>query len=63
MKLEQAFPCEVCEPKHLVCEVVCDYLSISIDNPDDESFPTISIGRSQVKNLIEYLNKVHEHLS
>ncbi len=61
--MDQAFPCEISEPVHLSCEVNCEYLSLSIDDPDEEVLPSVSLGLSQVRNLIEYLQKVQKYLS
>jgi hypothetical protein len=61
--MDQAFPCEIAAPVHLVCEVTCEYLSLTIDDPEEDTLPSVSISRSQVLNLIEYLQKVQKYLS
>jgi len=47
----------------LSLEIEGNFLQIAIEDPDEEESPYVSIGLSQVVNLIEYLLKSRRLLS
>ena len=61
MSLKQAFECEE-GTSFLSCEIENDLLTIAIEDSDEDESPYVSIGLSQVANLIEYLLRVRRCL-
>jgi hypothetical protein len=60
-RLSQAFECEKNDDAYLTCKVDAEnYLEIGVE--DSEEIITVSIGYSQISNLIEYLQRVQSSI-